>query len=355
MSKTVFALALALALSACAKESPPELPPPLLPVKTVVISDADQRLRTFPGKVEASRRAELSFRVPGRLAEIEVSEGESVRRGQVIARLDPTDYELALENARAEFEKARSEFERSGQLVEKGHISRRRYDRDEKFFKQMSAALHQAELNLSYCVLKAPFDGVLARRRVENFQEVAAKQEIFSLRDLRELEIRVHLPESVVQLAQRDDGEGLGLSVTFPLAGPTRYPLGVKEVATRADPKTQTFEVRFKLPNPEGVNLLSGMTAQVDIDVRNTPGFQSIISLPASALDQREQHPRVWLFDPGLATVEPRRVELAQSKTSRLRVRSGLAAGDRVVVAGVHSLHEGMAAYEMPHTEQAEY
>lgn len=351
----IASLLVGLGLSGCAEEEVVELPPPLLPVKTLVISDDGEGVRIFPGRVEASRRAELSFRVPGQVAAVEVSEGDEVDAGQVIARLDTTDYKIALENARAEYAKAESEFERSGQLVDKGHISRRQYDRDERNYKQKAAAKYQAELNLSYCELRAPFSGLLARRAVENFQEVTAKQEIFSLRDLSQLEIRVDLPESIVRVAERDPGGDIHLSASFPLAGKANYPLTVKEVATRADPKTQTFLVKFQLPNPEGINLLSGMTALVKIDVTDIPSFEREISLPATALDNSGPKPQVWLFDPTLGVVEPRQVGLAQGKTSRVRVISGLEEGDRVVVAGVSSLHDGMAAYELPHYEQAEY
>ena len=346
---------LAFCLTGCGSEEFVELPPPLLPVKTILVSENGYGVRTFPGRVEASRRAELSFRVPGKLAQIRVAEGESVARGDIIAELDPTDYEIALEKARAEFERAQSDFKRAGKLVKQGHISRRQYDRDEKQFKQTRATMRQAELNLSYCLLKSPFDGELARRRVENFEEVAAKQEIFSLRDLSLLEIRIDLPENVVRVAERGGDGEVGMTASFPLAGPQHYELQVKEISTRADPKTQTFEVKFVLPNPDGVNLLSGMTALVEIDLRSVHTSGRVVTLPASALDQSAAQPMVWLFDPELETVVPRPVELAQSQTSQLRVRAGLAEGDRVVVAGVPSLHEGMDVYELPHSEQAEY
>jgi RND family efflux transporter MFP subunit len=353
--RLIVAVVVALALAGCGGEELFELPPPLLPVKTIVVSENGYGIRTFPGRVEASRRAELAFRVPGKLAQIRVAEGESVARGEIIAELDPTDYQIAVDNARAEFERAQADFKRAGELVKQGHISRRQYDRDEKQFKQTRATLRQAELNLSYCLLKSPFDGVVARRRVENFEEVAAKQEIFSLRDLSLLEIRIDLPENVVRVAERGGDGEVGMTASFPLAGSQRYDLQVKEISTQADPKTQTFEVKFTLPNPEGVNLLSGMTALVEIDLRSVSASGRVVSLPASALDSSSTRPQIWLFDPELETVMPRPVELAHSETSQLRVRSGLAEGDRVVVAGVPSLIEGMDVYELPHTEQAEY
>lgn len=353
--RTALLAALVLGLAACGGDEEAELPPRLVPVKTELVNAGRLSVRTFPGRVEASRRAELSFRVPGKLIRIAVAEGEPVARGDVIAELDRTDYELALENAEAEHEKASTTFKRSSSLVEKGHISRRQYDRDDRAFKQTAAALRQAQLNLSYTSLKAPFDGVLARRKVENFEEVLAKQEIFSLRDLSLLEISIDVPESVVRLAERSEEAELHLTASFPLAGDEAYPLRVQEVATRADPKTQTFEVKLTLPSPEGINLLSGMTALVHIDLRNVDNFEQVYRLPASALDDTGELPRVWIFDSELETVVPRVVQLAPSNSGALRVRAGLSEGDRVVVAGVSSLEEGMSVYELPQLEQAEY
>ncbi len=351
----IFAALLALAVTGCGEKEVVEPPPPLKPVKTMLIEDSVAGLMTFPGRVVANRRAELSFRVRGKLAKINYSEGELVKKGEIIAELDPTDYQLALENAKAEFEKAESDFLRAERLVEPGHISRRQYDRDEARYKQAGANLRQAELNLFYCKLKAPFTGVMARRNVENFQEVLAKQEIFSLRDATDLEIRIDVPERVMRVAERARPNDIRQHATFPLAGDEKYPITVKEIATRADPKTQTFEVKFQLPNPEGLNLLSGMSAEVVVDLRKMDNVERIVTLPETALDTSADKPTVWVFDPELETVLKRQVQLAHSSTSKLRVRSGLNVGDRVVIAGVSSLNEGMAVYELPYVEQAEF
>lgn len=355
LSGAVMLLASLALLQACAKEEVVDTGPVIRPVKTLVISDfASGGKRNFPGRVAASRRADLSFRVPGKLQELLVREGDFVKRGQVIARLEPTDYRIALENAKAEFERAKSDYERGKVLVERGHISRRQFDTDESRYRQTKAALKQAELNLSYTTLDSPFSGQIARRNVENFEEVAAKQEIFALRDNRELEIRIDVPESVMRMVERGGGDNVEVTASFPLAGKTEYPLSVKEVATRADSNTQTFEVRFTMPSPQEINVLSGMSANVIVDLTRLSNFEPVISIPVTALDPREDQPTVWVFNPEDESVSPRSVALVATKTTRLRVNEGLGEGDRVVIAGVSHLDETMKVYELPHVEQAE-
>lgn len=343
-------------LAGCTEEAVVDTGPVVRPVKTMVISDfASGGLRNFPGRVAASKRADLSFRVPGKLQKLLVREGEFVNSGQVIAELAPTDYRIQLENAKAEYEQARADYERGKVLVEKGHISRRQFDTDESRFKQTRAALKQADLNLSYTVLKSPFSGVIARRSVENFEEIAAKQEIFALRDTRELEIRIDVPESIMRLVERGGAERAVITASFPLAGDTRYPLVIKEVSNRADANTQTFEVRFSMTSPESINVLSGMTANVLLDMTQLSNFRPVISLPESALDKREQQPTVWLFHQDDGSVSKRRIYAEASRTSRVRVSEGLGEGDRVIIAGVSHLDETITVYELDHVEQAEY
>lgn len=174
------------------------------PVKTFVAASGDQsEQRSFPARVESARRADLSFRLPGTVADIAVREGDTVAEGAELARLDDTDFRIELRDREATYENARRNFERARELLPKGHISRLDYDRLEAGHKSAEAALQQSRRNLEYTVLKAPFAGSVARRMVQRFEEVAPKQPVVTLQQLHALEVKVDLPERCCAASRR--------------------------------------------------------------------------------------------------------------------------------------------------------
>ena len=264
-----------LGLAACGKQEQTQAPAEVVrPVKTMLIQSADAGAqRSFAGRVEAANRATLSFQVSGKLNEILVKEGEKVVAGQTLARLDPKDLQLVVNDRTANFRRTEADFKRAEELVEKGHVSRSDFDKLRAAYQSASAALDQARNDLSYTELKAPFDGTVSRRLVENFEQVNAKQTVFELRDLQNLEIKFDVPENLTQRIQRkaqaDPGQGTAGRVYAGFEGlpDQRFELTFKEAATQADDKTQTFEVTFTMPRPSQLQILPGMTAKVSVDL----------------------------------------------------------------------------------------
>jgi RND family efflux transporter MFP subunit len=353
------ALSLLIGLGACAKEEPPPPPPTVRPVKTVVIENPDiGGTRSFPGRIEAARRVELAFRVPGTLAELPFAEGQEVSEGDVVARLDPTDYQITFNDRKATYDRSKADFERGEKLVAQGTISRRDFDALTANFKSAEAALQAAQQDLVYTRLMAPFDGVLARRYFDNFEPVQAKEAVLALNDTSVLEVSVDIPEKMMQRVRRTDPERKRTDVyaTFPSAPGQQFPLTFKEVATRADPKTQTFEVTMTMEPPPGLTILSGMTTTVIADTTRLSGMEAerpIYNIPASAaVGNLELEPRVWIVDQEKMTVSARRVEVGSMVGDAIEVSGGLEPGDRVVVAGAAFLAEGMQVRLMPDVEQ---
>jgi RND family efflux transporter MFP subunit len=347
---------LALALAACGARQEAPAREAVRPVKTIMVEEAAGMMRNFPASIESSRRVDMSFRVPGKLSELLVQEGDKVEAGQMLARLDPTDYQLRLDDADAEAERATSDWERAKVLVVDGHLSRTDFDEYESVFQQALAALEQARLNLSYTNLKAPIAGTIARRYIQNFEEVTAKQEIFALRDNSELEVRVDIPEQIVSLLALNYAEGKddGLWVSFPAASEERFELRAKEFATRADPGTQTFQARMTFDAPPKLNVLPGMSAVVIADLAVISAEKLTVTLPAAAIDRRDGDTRLWLYDPQTGTASPRVVAVGPVVAEQVEILDGLQMGDRIVVAGADRLSETMKLYEMRKVEQAE-
>lgn len=332
------------------------------PVKTFVISGGHSDLvRSFPGRIEASKRAELGFRIPGTVAEILVKEGEGVIEGQVLARLDPTDYEIVLRDRQATFDNANRNFERASELVSAGNISRLDYDRMEANFKTAAAALAAAKQDLLYTELRAPFAGRIAKRHVERFEEVAAKLTVFSLQQIDSLDVKLDLPESLVRSIRmeqdeqpRDARDRIRAWAEFEGIPGERFALDIKEVATKADPKTQTFEVTLTMPNPERFVVLPGMTASVTVDFSRSSVVREVQLVPATAVvadSSLDAH--VWVLDPQTMTVNKRPVRVGTMVGDRIQVTEGLAGGDEIIAVGAPHMAEGMRVTRMAETEQA--
>jgi len=351
-------------LAGCAKEAPEEQPEAVRPVKTMLI-DAPEKggIRNFPARIDANRKAELSFRVPGKVQELLVKEGDEVEEGQDVARLDPKDYQIVVNDREATYSNAKKNFDRAKELIEKGHISKMDYDRLEAEFRNAEAALQTARQDLAYTKLQAPFSGTIAKRHIQRFEEVQAKQPVLSLQDTSLLEVKFDVPESLMRSIRaaadpqaRADRRGqLKIHATFNDLPGQAFPLTFKEVSTKADAKTQTFLVTFTMEPIGGATVLPGMTATVTVDLSKIVGEETVFSVPVSAVvGDYKLDPRVWVVDPESMTVQPRPVKVGRMWGDSIEVSEGIEPGDRLVTAGVPFLVEGMKVTLLPDLEQAE-
>ena len=364
--KWLLVLVFAVSLASCGGEETELPPPPVRPVKIFTVEgNPGSGTRSFPGSITASRRAELSFRVGGVLREILVKEGERVKRGQLLAQLDPTDFKLRVEDRQASFDNAEKNYNRGKVLVGEGNISKLDFDRLEANYRSAKAALDLARQELDYTGLRAPFDGNIGRREVENFEEVAANQAIFQLENLEQLDVAVALPEILIRSLRRAETRGsagesevanaVEAFASFEGRENERFPLRIKEVATRADTQTQTFRVTFSMPQPENFNLLPGMTANVSIDLSRVIQADSSHWVPASAVvADSGLDSRVWVLDGDSMTVSSRPVNIGRMSGHSIEIISGLVGGEEIVSVGAAYLAEGMQVSRMPLGEQAE-
>ena len=355
-------------VGACSEPPEPVAKPDSRPVKLFTVdAGVGNEIRRFPATIQASKRAELSFRVPGQLAELPVREGDMVDKGQVIARLDPTDFEITLEDRKAAFENAERNFARAEELIGSGSISQLDYDRMEAEFRSTRAALSQAQTNLDYTTLRAPFRGRIARRYVDNFEEVIGKQKVVYLQDTDELDVIIAMPESVVRSVQATPEDELSAAAAEESAAAavramasfddhpdTSFALTVKEIATQADTDTQTFRVAFSMPQPEEFTVLPGMTAQVEVDFAGLMVKDSVTWVPARAVQaDASLSARVFVLDEADMVVRGRAVTTGRMSGSMIEVLSGLQGGEEIVAVGAEYLSDGMKVTRLATGEQA--
>lgn len=314
------------------------------PVKTLILGSADtHNSRRFPGTVRASDRVDLSFKVDGPLIELPVRQGDEIKKGDLIARIDPRDFQSKLNSAEARYTEAKSNYERGKTLVKDGFISKIQFDKLKSDFEQAEADLAIKKKALNDTYMKAPFGGKVAKRFVQNFQDVRAKEPIISLQDTAVIEVVVNAPERIVAGSRGDGSKGSAVAIFESVPG-QKFPLTIKEFATEADPKTQTFEYVLIMPQPKDTNILPGMTATVLVTAATTKQESSGHTIPALAVFSDETgKSQVWVISQEDNTVHSRAVTTADLVGSdQIQIIEGLNNGDMIAVAGVSVLREGM-------------
>lgn len=342
-------------LVACSKEEVIVVEPTIRPVKTLVIED--QFLddgRSFPGVVDAVQRAQVSFRIPGKLLKIHVKEGDSVEKGTLLAELDPTDYKITLDNRKAIYNRTAADFKRAKELIVDGYISRTQYDQMESDFTTAQSDYNKAKQDVNYTKLYASFAGTIGKRYVDNFEEVSAKEEIFNLNDVSQVEIKIDIPENLLRQRQQENSV-LTAYASFDSMLDKHFPIKLKEMSTKADPQTQTFEATFVMDQPEEIVLYAGMTANVRIEVDSETVESDYLLVPITALKgDIGMEPTIFVVQPDTNVLKEKVVKVGSMNGSNIQIIEGLAIGDRIVVAGVSFMRVGDKVSLIAQVEQAD-
>ena len=342
-----------LVLAGCGKAPEPELAPPVRPVKMMVVGANDQTPTwEFPGKVTAIRDVELAFEVQGRIIELPIEDGLKADEGDLLARLDPKDYEAARDAAIANRKAMRSAYVRAKKIFKQGAGSQAEVDKTERDILVAEQDLVKAQKALDDTVLKAPYSGVVASKLAEDFQNVRAKEPILIFQDTSTLEIDVNVPERDfvrmepgLSLEQRTERVKPRIAVSS-IPGKL-FPARLKSFTTTADPVTRTYKVTFSFENPPAFNILPGMTARVILSrpERAMNGMQGTTNMliPAVAVAADENaNAYVWRVDADTGKVSRTPVTLGDMSGSDIRISSGLDVGDRIAISGAAHLQEGM-------------
>jgi membrane fusion protein, multidrug efflux system len=352
---------LAAILTGCSDEAPaPELPPRAILWQRISGENVDER-RVISGIVTAVSDTRLAFEVGGIVESVEVSLGDRVENGQVLARLDPEPFELAVRDADAALaealalrESARADFSRAEQLFEANVMSRQEYERatarrdsQDSHVDAAEARLNLTRRDLRRSVLRAPFAGAISVKEIDLAMKLSSGQIAFEM-DSGEsgLRIEVQMPETLIARVKQGDA----VSVTFPSVGDQQvdaagrsYPAVIAEVGTRAG-TGNAFPVRADLVEaPSG--LRPGMTAEATFTMshegRGIAEVDGFLIPIAAALAESNGQFAVFVFDPSTSTVSKRSIQSGGVRDNSIAVLGGLTQGDIIATAGVTFLREG--------------
>lgn len=336
-----------LSLVGCSRQE--AAPEPVRAVKVVTVGlKGLQDESVYAGELRARIESRLGFRVAGKLQQRAVDAGQRVSAGQLLAALDPQDYQLSAQAAQAQLlaaqtqrDVALADYRRFESLQSQGFISGAELERRQAALKAAEAAWVQARSQsqtqsnqVAYAQLIATATGVVTALEAEVGQVLAAGQPVVRLAHDGPRDAVFSVPEQTVSQVK------VGMPMQARLAGSSETLRGrVREVAASADPVTRTFTVKLALDASERLPLGATVNVMAPVDARSAGA--PAITLPTSALRQEGEGAAVWVLDEAAMTVQPRKVSLGPVQAQQVAIVSGLQPGEKVVVAGVHVLSPG--------------
>lgn len=355
--KSLLALSCALAIAACSK--PEAVQEPVRAVKVITVGAGTLTSGgEFAGEVRARVESRLGFRVAGKITQRQAEMGQHVNAGAVLAQIDASDYQLAVQAAQAQVAGARTqrdlaqaEYKRYEGLRAQNFISAAELERREASLKAAQSTLDQALAQAqnqgnqsAYTQLRADVSGVITSVDGEVGQVVAAGTPVFRLAQDGPRDAVFAVSENMVMRLQK----GQRMSAVMAQGGPTVQGR-IREIAGSADPVTRTFNVKLALESGEKLPLGASVNVQA---AGLTVNPSTVIKVPTSALRQEGKGSAVWVLDEAKMTVSSQAVEVGTADNNEAVIASGLTAGQRIVSAGVHVLNPGqkVTVYKAPIT-----
>lgn len=313
-----------------------------------VKSASESQVRDFVGEVQPVRYWALGFEVTGRITEVMFREGDEVKKGQILARLDKSSYKLKLMSAEADLLDsesnlviAKKKLLAQEDLNERGFTSTRVFERAQSELSAYEASVASrrvirdlAQRSLDSTDLIAPADGIVAKRSGDPFVDVTAGQVVMRIDILGEVQVAVRVPANLMQRTER------GLLINIRANG-QNYKGAVSEVAARVE-AGNAFQVIVAV---EGANaaLRPGMTANVQFRYERQAGAGSKIMIPLRSIlpGSKPMEGYVFVYDVEQKTLRKTQVNIIDLNSNYLEVVSGLKEGDLIAVAGVAFLADG--------------
>jgi len=371
-----WALFAVLALSACHRQPPSAAPPAMVlasPVHSHSGIGTGENVR-YPVEAAARYSNAMSFRVAGKLIERDVRLGDSVRKGQVIARLDAADAQKQAASAQATLDAAehrlafaKQQLDRDQAQFAQNLVAANQLEQTQDAYAAASAGREEAAAQLvlarntlQYNSLIADHDGLITSENADTGQVVSAGQAVYGLAWTGDTD--VILDAAAGDLDRIAIGQAAG--VTFSALPGRRFDARVREVAPAADPQSRTFRVKLTLTEP-GAAVRFGMTGDAiltraasagnatagnasagnasagNAGAANTPADAPVFKVPATAIFHQGKDPAVWVIRPSDSTLELRPVTVGSYSERGTLITRGLKDGDNVVLAGVHTVYAG--------------
>ncbi len=347
--KTILSvLVLTIFLFGCSNKEEKPVEKVIRSVKAMYVNGDESGLGLgYPGVTKANQEAEISFRVSGPIIGMNIIEGGMVKKGQLIAEIDPRDYKVDLQSAQARYDQAKVEKERYYRLWKKGSVAKNDYDRKYANFKEAESNLQTAKNNLKDTKVYAPFTGYYGPKRAEIGDVVKAKQPITTVVDLSKIEVLTTIPERLA--VKFRDFEGY--KIKFDAYPDTVFLASLKNIEKK--PTAEGYPLHLYLEHKQIAKdknqkkVTAGMSCRVNISLKkeqkeNTEDEDIIVPIAAVFEGEADDVSSVWIINKETMTVKKQNVVLGSLVgKDRIQIKSGLKPGQLIVTAGSKRLVEG--------------
>ena len=315
------------------------------PVKSITVGGTSAILeKGFPAVTKESQQSEMSFRIGGPIVKYNVVEGAQVKKGDLIAEIDPRDYLIAVQSTQGRYSQAKAESDRYYRLWQKGSVAKNDYDRRYARAIEAKAALDDARNALKDTKLLAPFTGFYGSKIAELGDKVRAKQAITTIVDLSVIEVTTTIPEQLAVKFRDFDKYVIRLE-TYP---DTVFIASLKNLEKKPTP--EGFPLHLILDhvnNPKDktqVKVAAGMSCRVIISLKKVSNEKEQMIIPLTAIfeDDTDKNTKVWVISADSNIVKKQNIIVGDFVgNDKVIIKEGLSIGQQVVIAGVHRLTEG--------------
>ncbi|MGM9684751.1 MAG: efflux RND transporter periplasmic adaptor subunit [Bacteroidaceae bacterium] len=316
-------------------------------VKTTVAEGIGQEsMISYPGKTKASETVNPSFKVSGTISRVYVKEGDYVKKGQLLAEIDPHDYEVQLSATEAEYAQIKADAERVISMYNEGTATAPNYDKARYGIQQIEQKLSHHRDQVSYCRLYSPMTGYVQNKLHDGGENVSAGMPIMTLFTSSNTEIEIFIPAS--DYSRRS--QMTRAICSFDVMPDNIYPLDISRMSKEAN-ASQLYMIRFSFkPGADVSRITPGMSTMVYVSY-SKDGEAGSVRIPSSCVIRKKDQSLVFVYDKTTHCVSPRAVTTGQLDTrGNIEVLSGLTAGETVVSAGVRFLKPGQRVIEADKT-----
>lgn len=320
-----------------------------IPIRNVILTDVEQTgnsvTKSYNGVVEEGKSVNAAFMTGGKLQSLNVKEGDRVRKGQLLAVIDDSDYRIGVNQLQVQYDQMTAEKKRMDEMFARHNIAPNDYEKFEAGYQQLELQLKMAKNKLDYTRLYSPSDGFISYRYMQPGELVDAGTPIYKITDDNKLGVSVDLPLGVY-LNRKDIRDTYGSAPGIP--GP--IPLKIESFNPDAD-NNQLYHMKLQIPVSFSKDLTTGMNLSVMIEIQNETEGESLI--PSRAVFDENGATYVWVYNDLDSTLSKKNVSVTGQPQDGKSIVIGLTGSEKIVSAGVRQLKQGEKVNVIPNPVQS--
>lgn len=314
------------------------------PVKTFTVTRvSESKTWVFPSTIKAYKSANLSFERSGTLVLLNVTKGQEVKKGSLIAQIDDRDFRIQLASSKASYNQALKAYERAKTLANKKVISKSQFDEIQSTMISAKATLNSDQKSLEDTNIYAPFNGVVSDVFYDQYDNVSGASKVLTFIDTSRFKVKFDVPADTLRdLDKRTNAKSY---VILQGIRDDKLSASYEEISLEPNPNSQAYEITMSFVAPEKTVILPGMPATVEIEATNKMR-NTILRIPMKAVISSGDEKYVWVVNPETNKANKRNITIKDGIGEFISISSGLDVDDKIITSGASYVSEGMQVSE---------